>query len=464
MISVPRVRLVVGLGFGDEGKGSMVDFFARQAHSGSPEPPLVVRTNGGPQAAHRVVLDDGSSHIFSQLGSGSFVPGTETLLTHFMAIDLISLQLEIDALAQNGVRDILPRLWIEDDCVLVTPWHKAFNRLHERLRGDQRHGSCGVGVGQALLDAEDPTLPSLRLWEVCEPSLLTKKLRAIEAFKREQAASLVGPAPDSALNPWLEPLFRQGMVEAVAQRYRAMIEKGLQRCDATRRSHLLRSRTTVFEGAQGVLLDRHHGFFPHITPSRTTLHNALTLLEEAGVDARDGDQVQRVGIVRAYQTRHGAGPFPTELPSMTQQLPDVANSSHPWQGNFRVGGWDSVLTRYALEVVGGVDVIALTCLDRLATLPNIPLCHAYQSGHDLLTRLEPLPFDAPPERRLAFSRSLEQVQPLFCPFPLGDLGTRGADGDTFQTLKPLLEQQLQTAIGFTSWGETASSKRIHSSY
>ena len=288
---------VVGLGFGDEGKGATVDFLVRQCLAWSEErpagaepwlPPLVVRYNGGPQAAHRVVTPYRKVHIFSQLGAGSFLPGTLTWLSHFMAVDLLTLEREAQIFAQTGAPDVLSRLWIDARCVLVTPWHKALNRLQELLR-TERHGSCGMGVGQALLDAEDPSKPVLRARDVLNPQTLMSRLLVIQCEKAEAARQLMQTLPAEAMTPALQAQLEPHLallnsiliVRKVADAYRDFIANaGLHLAESDALPELMRQRPVVFEGAQGVLLDRTHGFFPYVTPSHTTLRNVLALLPE----------------------------------------------------------------------------------------------------------------------------------------------------------------------------------------
>jgi adenylosuccinate synthase len=141
--------------------------------------------------------------------------------------------------------------------------------------------------------------------------------------------------------------------------------------------------TVVFEGAQGVLLDEWYGFHPHTTWSTTTLENADRLLGEAGYTGA----VTRIGITRGYATRHGAGPLVTEDARLTRALPDARNGASDWQQGFRVGWLDLVLLRYALEVTGGVDALAVTCLDRLADLPELYVCRRYRHRTFLVDRI-----------------------------------------------------------------------------
>jgi len=139
---------------------------------------------------------------------------------------------------------------------------------------------------------------------------------------------------------------------------------------------MIRSHSHVFEGAQGVLLDEKYGFFPHVTKSNTTFENAIAILEESEFD---GD-IKKVGVIRAYYTRHGQGPFPSERRSL--YLPDLHNGTGRWQGEFRVGVFDEVLARYALRVVKGVDMLIMTCVDRLFGMGEMDIVESYQGEMD----------------------------------------------------------------------------------
>lgn len=418
---------VVGLGFGDEGKGATVDFLVRQCvvwaeeRVGGPEewlPPLVVRYNGGPQAAHRVVTPDRKVHIFSQLGSGSFLPGTLTWLSHFMAVDLLTLEREAQVFARavglptvdDGAPEVLSRVWIDANCVLVTPWHKALNRLQELLR-PQRHGSCGMGVGQALLDAEDPAQPVLRARDVLNPQTLMTRLLVIQAEKAAAARQLLEQLPPEALTPELQASLEPQLtmlnnilvVRQVSEAFRDIVShSGLHLAESEALLELMGRRPVVFEGAQGVLLDRNFGFFPHVTPSHTTLRNVLALLPED-----EHATLIKVGVLRTYLTRHGRGPFPSENPKFTEVMLDMANRNDPWQETFRVGWLDLILLRYGMAVVGPLDFLALNCMDRLGEgLPE--LVDRWNSPeYGVIEGLEPLPLTASLDERLALTRRVQ---------------------------------------------------------
>lgn len=342
--------VTVDLGFGDQGKGSIVDYLARAGGVSA-----VVRYSGGPQAGHRVV-EEGREHVFSQFGAGTFVPGVRTHLSRHMLVNPLNLAVENEHLRQVGVLDALDRLTVDEGCLLVTPFHVAANRLRELTR-EERHGSCGMGVGEARGDALRGGL-ALRARDVLHPGL-REKLEAIQEAKRAEMAELPGVAGPrgtwrlSEMGVLLDPAWLGRVVAGFEALRRHVVGSDQIR-------ELLARGDVVFEGAQGVLLDERHGLEPYRTWTDTTSAKALELLAEAGET-----DVRVLGITRAYATRHGPGPFPTFDAELTTRLPDAENVADPWQGDFRVGWPDMPLLRYAIDATGGVDELVVTCLDRV---------------------------------------------------------------------------------------------------
>ncbi|MCB9668268.1 MAG: adenylosuccinate synthetase [Alphaproteobacteria bacterium] len=406
---------VIDLGFGDAGKGATTDFLCREVGAD-----VVVRFNGGAQAGHNVVTPDGRHHTFSQLGAGTFA-GARTLLGPDFLLHPLGLLLEADHLVDVGVHDPLAMLAVHREARVITPFQQAANQIRERARGDAAHGTCGVGVGECASDslsADD----TVRAGDLGDPVRLARLLRSQRDRKRVELLSqgldpggifddpeLVG----RVLDVWGE----------VARAVRLVDDAGL-------RAELDAARSVVFEGAQGVLLDEHWGFHPHTTWSDCTGSTLGTLW--------DGPTV-RLGVVRTYQTRHGAGPFPTEG---TLDVPEVHNGPECWQGAFRTGALDGVLLRYALDVVGGVDGLAVTHLDRLA---NGPVCTGY-SG-------------------LPESFGSDRLRPG----AKDDLTWREALGHALRGVRPILETVDVRAwltglapVALEAWGPTARERRLTS--
>ena len=361
-----RAVIVTDLGFGDSGKGTVTDFLVRELGAG-----WVVRHNGGAQAAHNVVTSDGRHHTFSQFGSGTFVPGVRTYLSRYMVLHPGGLLEEARVLAGVGVGDAMMRVFIDPEARVITPFHQAANRLREVLRGDARHGSCGLGVGETMHHSLEHPEEGVLAGDLLDTADLRRKLCRIQqrywAEFSSRRAELVADPMGSVEMEVLEST--QAREQFLAEARQVALRVSKERPD---------SKSVVFEGAQGVLLDEWRGFHPYTTWSTCTFDNALKLAEEWGMEP------YRLGVVRSYATRHGAGPFPTEDTGL--QVPEPHNGWGPWQQGFRLGWLDLVLLRYAAEVCGGVDGLAVTHLDRFR--PGWKLASRYRD----VESLQPGPF------------------------------------------------------------------------
>ncbi|MFU8872339.1 adenylosuccinate synthetase [Micromonospora sp. SL4-19] len=400
--------MVVDLGYGDAGRGTVVDWLcaSRPVHT-------VVRFNGGAQAAHNVVLRDGRHHTFAQFGAGAFRPGVRTHLSRHVVVDPLALAAEADHLTAVGVPDALDRLTVEGEALLATPYHRAANRAREIARGADRHGSCGLGVGEAVAYGLTHPDEAPRVADCRHPAVLRRLLTALRDRLTAELGTLDAPPVEDCLPAYA----------AFADRV-AIVDRG-------HLAGVLRAGTCVFEGAQGVLLDEWHGFHPYTTWSTTTFANADALLAEAGL----AGTARRLGVLRVTTTRHGPGPLVTE----DRALPftDPHNPTNPWQGRFRFGHLDAVAHRYALDVVGGVDGLALTHLDLAG--PELRICRRY----DTLDRLTPGPA-GDLDRQAALTARLLAARPVYDD-PPADWPTAVADA-------------LDTPVVLTSRDRTAEDK------
>lgn len=342
-----RHVIVVDLGFGDAGKGATVDWLC------SPQAGLdvaaVVRFNGGAQAAH-TVLADGRRHTFRQFGSGT-LSGVPTVLSRHVLVDPIALAAEAEALTALGVADPLGSIFVDERALLTTPIHGAANRCREDARGAARHGSCGMGIGETVRYALEHDAPRVR--DCRTPDILRRKLFALEQhFAPLLASGRHGYEPIDAL------------VAAYTEFARSVaLVPGEQLAVFAAAGRL------IFEGAQGVLLDEWRGLHPFTTWSTVEPRHARAML------ARIGEPGTVLGVTRAYQTRHGAGPFPTEDAELS--IPEPHNATGPYQGVFRVGHLDPILLRYAVEACGGIDALAVNHLDLVSGRDDVRTAAGY---------------------------------------------------------------------------------------
>ncbi len=445
--------LVTDLGYGDAGKGSIVDTLTRryQAHT-------VVRYNGGAQAAHNVVTPDGRHHTFAQFGSGTLIPGTRTHLSRFMLVNPISMLSEEQHLQALGVSGVLSLTSIDRDALIITPFHQVANRMREIARDSSRHGSCGMGIGETMADSLDYSRQMLRAGDLADRAAAVKKLRFFRDLKRNQLHDVLAALPDTESVRRERALFDDPrVIEDCADVY-SYFASLVNIVDCCYLGYLLNEPgTVIFEGAQGVLLDEWYGFHPYTTWSTTTLQNAESLLHEQHYD---GD-ITRLGLLRAYSTRHGAGPFVTEDAALTATIPDMHNQMNDWQREFRVGVLDLVATRYAIEVAGQIDALAVTNLDRFAELPEWKVCDRYQyrgslpdldtyftRDGDVITGIKVKP--APDlDHQEGLTQRLWECSPVY----------ETVDSQNENSYLTLLEERLGRPVTITSAGPTADDKR-----
>ncbi len=402
-----EARIVVDLGFGDAGKGSMVDFFVRHEHSD-----LVVRFSGGAQAAHNVV-DKKTHHTFRQFGSGTLAHA-RTLYTRDALFDPMMFLDETRMLESKGITGAAELFWIEGECVITTIFQAAMNRIREVSRGEGRHGSCGLGIGETMNDKEETPELVLRVADLNHTCVVYEKLEALRKLKLEEALILTLGVDLQLIQEEMDMLSDVEYARAAADAY-VNIRTFMQVIDHDRALDLLRNASSpIFEGSQGVLLDEDYGFYPYITRSSVTPRNALALCDEAGLTATV------TGILRAYAVRHGAGPMPTEDRILSEQVKDYHNVFGPWQRDVRVGYFDVVLARYAIDACGTVDDLVITCTDRLREFSEVQVVSAY-AGEDASHMLTPqsLPVVGKPAKRKQ-SEWLMRQMPLYHSFASSD--------------------------------------------
>lgn len=322
---------VIGLGFGDEGKGLTVNSICKEL-----KVPLVVRFSGGQQAGHTVTLPDGTSHVFSNFGSGT-LKGHSTYWTKYCTFDPVGVKREWEVLTpKTGVR---PILFVDKNCPVTTPYEKWYNR---KISKAMNHGTCGVGVG-ATYKREQASC-SLLAGDLQFPEVVKIKLDAIRDYYIQKTGY--------AMTTMLDLETFENACNFVIRTPYLFISDGL----------FDRKDEYVFEGSQGLLLDQNYGFFPHITPSNTGTKNILEL----------GHRPWTFLITRAYQTRHGNGPMTNENQdnSFIKNNPKETNVQNSFQGNFRKTMLDLDLLKYAMQRDDYINstkarTLVITCLDQM---------------------------------------------------------------------------------------------------
>ncbi len=352
---------VVGAQWGDEGKGKIVDWLSERAD-------VVVRFQGGHNAGHTLVID-GVTYKLSLLPSGVVRPGKLSIIGNGVVVDPWALLDEIDGIRAQGVELTPETLRIADNACLILPLHGEIDRAREAARGAQRIGTTGRGIGPAYEDKV--ARRAIRLGELADRDALPGRvddllshhnalLRGLGADEI-RAADVIGPLAEIAprILPYADAVWR--------------------RLDEARRA----GKRILFEGAQGAMLDVDHGTYPFVTSSNTHAGQAAA---GSGIAPKAIGYV--LGITKAYTTRVGGGPFPTEQANdIGQALGERGKEFGTVTGRKRRCGWfDAVLVRQAVTV-GGIDGIALTKLDVLDGMETLEVCVGYRKADATLDHL-----------------------------------------------------------------------------
>jgi len=349
---VGRSVVVVGIQWGDEGKGKIVDLLTERVAA-------VVRFQGGHNAGHTLIID-GEKTVLHLIPSGILRDGVDCVIGNGVVLHLPSLFQEIERLEARGVR-VSERLRISTACPLILPTHIALDQARESASASQAIGTTGRGIGPAYEDKA--ARRSLRVSDLFNSGRFAERLRAamdLHNFVLERYHGRPAVSYEQTLADWM----------AFADRIRPMASDAAAFLDQRRRD----GANLLFEGAQGTLLDVDHGTYPFVTSSNTTAAFAAT---GSGVGLGAFDYV--LGIVKAYTTRVGAGPFPTELfDDMGKHLARVGAEFGSTTGRPRRCGWfDAVAARRAV-LHNGVTGLCVTKLDVLDGLSTLKICTGYE--------------------------------------------------------------------------------------
>ncbi|HEY2102340.1 MAG TPA: adenylosuccinate synthase [Chthoniobacterales bacterium] len=342
--------ILIGAQWGDEGKGKIIDVLTADAD-------IVVRSQGGNNAGH-TVIHRGKTYILHLIPSGILRRNKVCVIGNGVVIDPIALVEEIVGLRKVGIR-IDRNLLISDAAHLVLPYHRALDEQRELRKGRARIGTTKRGIGPAYGDKAART--GLRISDLIQPSLFSKKLEG--KIRENNAVLRAFGAKPIEFNQVNQQYLSAGEVLApFVENTVVYLHRALQR-----------GREILFEGAQGTFLDIDHGTYPYVTSSNTTAGGACT---GSGVPPHRMDRV--VGVMKAYTTRVGEGPLPTEDARVTKMLHEMGREFGATTGRARRCGWfDAVATRYA-TMINGIDDLAITNLDGLDTVDPILVCVGYR--------------------------------------------------------------------------------------
>jgi adenylosuccinate synthase len=342
--------VIVGAQWGDEGKGKIVDLLAQDSD-------LVCRYQGGPNAGHTIIVD-GETFKIRQIPSG-VLRGKTCVIGAGCVVDPEVLLAEIDELESRGISTA--DVHVSGEAHLIMPWHVAIDRASERRLGKLQIGTTRRGIGPCY--ADKAARLGIRVQDLLDPKILRQKIEVALAEKNVWLERVYGVPPLE-----LEALAAQ--LESFAQRLRPYVSDTSLLVDRA----LRQERNVLLEGAQGTLLDLDHGTYPFVTSSSTVAANAATGI---GIGPNRIDRV--VGVAKAYVTRVGEGPFPTEIDGADQErVRRLGAEFGTVTGRERRCGWlDLVALRYAVRV-NGITSLALTKLDVLSHFAELPVCVAYR--------------------------------------------------------------------------------------
>lgn len=321
-----KIKSIIGLGFGDEGKGLVTDYESERTNN-----PLIIRHSGGQQAGHNVVLDN-VSHIFSNFGSGT-LRGIPTYWSNFCSTDPIGLINELNVLKDKNIN---PIIYIDGDSPITTPYEKFHNKNNDK---DIDHGTCGLGVGSTFKREDD--FYHLSFSDLFNHWILENKLNYIKGYYNNINL-------DDELISFLISCYE--VIKSPNINITYGIPSGYD--------------NYIFESSQGLLLDQHYGFFPHVARSNTGTKNILKILNNDIID------IDLYLVTRAYQTRHGNGPMTNTNYDIDINNHNETNVNNKYQGEFRKSILDVSLLEYGInkdKYIRESDnkTLVITCLDHL---------------------------------------------------------------------------------------------------
>lgn len=381
--------VVVGSQWGDEGKGKIVDILTEDAG-------MVARYQGGHNAGHTVVIGD-LEYILHLIPSGILHPAKECVIGNGVVIDPAALIEEVEGLEQKGI-SLAGRFYISKNAHLIMPYHLALEKGSEKARGAGMIGTTGRGIGPTYSDKMSRI--GFRVSDLLRPSLFQKKLESNLDYYNLLIRELY---QEKSLAP--EPILEEYM------RYADRIKDWVADVSVLIRETMAKGENILCEGAQGTLLDVDHGTYPYVTSSSATAGGACT-----GLGFGPGKVDHIMGVVKAYTTRVGSGPFPTEVEGdLEERFRSLGKEFGASTGRPRRCGWfDGVVVRYSVRI-NSLNSGALTKLDILDDFETIQICNGYKYKGTLLTEF-PTEIDV-----------LEECEPLYEEVPGWQTSTLGVN-------------------------------------
>ncbi|HTR48275.1 MAG TPA: adenylosuccinate synthase [Verrucomicrobiae bacterium] len=409
---------VVGAQWGDEGKGKVVDYLASSFD-------FTARYAGGHNAGHTVIFDS-HRYVLQLVPSGILRPGKKAVIGPGAVVDPAALVGELENLKKSGV-EVRGRLFLSNRAHVIFPYHREMDKAAEAARGEAKIGTTSRGIGPAYEDKM--ARRGIRVCELLEPECFRVKLERVIAEKNAISQATYGHPLETAglLDHYLELAAHiRGLVADTAVLLNDALDRG---------------ESALFEGAQGTMLDIDHGTYPYVTSSNAISGGAAT-----GLGVAPTRVTGVVGVTKAYTTRVGSGPFPTEMPDLdAQEVRQRGNEFGAVTGRPRRCGWlDLVVLRYA-KMLNGIDSLVVTKLDVFDEQPEIKVCVGYKFKGQPITEM-------PPD-----VETLAQVEPEYKTLPgwrkptpgirdVRDLPTAARDYLNF------ISDQLDVEIGMISTG------------
>lgn len=333
-----KADVIIGAGYGDEGKGYFTDYISSQKKQS-----VVIRFNGGAQAGHTVIDPNGKRHVFGHFTSNLFLNNASSYLSKYFQINPLIFLKELKQLKILGIN---PSIACHSDCYLATPFDMLINQWLESSRGDKRHGSCGLGIGETIHRSEVENCP-LYIKDTIDENVLRNKINSVkEVFlKRIKELNL-----EEELNKFkfvLEQNFIDQFIMDIVE-MKKVLKIGVDNI----KSVFFKNKSIVFEGAQGLMLDQYMGEFPYVTRSNTGLKNVIDFSCENNIT-----QLNIVYVTRAYKTRHGAGSLKWEmLDKPYENIIDSTNTPNEYQGTIRYAYLDlNVLNETIIKDLNSVE-------------------------------------------------------------------------------------------------------------